>query len=198
MCHVGGLINTVFGTAWLLLGSMQYLLANANVVACFTSITVVLQPGGTLILELPNPRKTFKMDECTCTGWTVPLVEAVEDTEGGEREYGALEVVWGDEGDAFDPIRQVRHCTVGLTLTVSDAEALPEEAATSPLLARLSAEGRYALTEVVPMRLYTWQEIDALARCAGLEVAATYGALAEVSVDDEEEAFRMVCVLTKA
>lgn len=198
MRRAGDSTDATFDTAWLLLGSMQHLLTNADVVACFASVAAVLGPGGTVILELPHPRETFKMGECTRNGWTVPLAEEAEDAEGGEREYGALEVVWGDEGDAFDPIRQVRHCTVGLTLTVSDAEALPEEAATSPLLARLSAEGRYALTEVVPMRLYTWQEIDALARCAGLEVAATYGALAEVSVDDEEEAFRMVCVLTKA
>jgi hypothetical protein len=52
--------------------------------------------------------------------------------------------------------------------------------------------------EVVPMRLFTSQEIDALARCAGLEVVAMYGALSdEVPVDSEDEAFRLVCVMRK-
>jgi hypothetical protein len=48
------------------------------------------------------------------------------------------------------------------------------------------------------MRLYTAQEIDALARCAGFEVVAMYGALdAEVNVNDEDLAFRLVSVLRK-
>ena len=48
------------------------------------------------------------------------------------------------------------------------------------------------------MRLFTAQEIDALARCAGFAVVDTYGALQDdVAPDDEEEAFRLVCVLQK-
>ena len=54
------------------------------------------------------------------------------------------------------------------------------------------------LRQVVPMRLFTVQEIDALARCAGWRVAAYYGALEEgVRIDDEEAAFRLVCALQK-
>jgi hypothetical protein len=46
--------------------------------------------------------------------------------------------------------------------------------------------------------LFTLQEIDALAQCAGFEMVDTFGALSDdVSIDDEDEAFRMVCVLRK-
>mmetsp|Transcript_14648 Transcript_14648/g.17657 ORF Transcript_14648/g.17657 Transcript_14648/m.17657 type:complete len:80 (+) Transcript_14648:104-343(+) len=56
-----------------------------------------------------------------------------------------------------------------------------------------------SVKQVVPMRLFTSQEIDALARCSGFEVAAMYGALCEeVEVNDDNEAFRLVCVLRKA
>lgn len=188
-----------FDAAWLLLGSMQHLLTNDDVLACLSSVSSVLEPGGTMVVELPHPRETFRMGECTRNGWTVPLVE---ESEGGEEiEYGELKVVWGDEDDAFDPVAQVRKFTVGLELTAHDgAGALPsDDAATSSLFARMDSEGRCRVREVVPMRLFTLQEVDALARCAGFEVAATYGALDEdVSMDDEDEAFRMVCVLRKA
>ena len=36
---------------------------------------------------------------------------------------------------------------------------------------------RQRVRQVVPMRLFTAQEIDALARCSGFEVASMYGAL---------------------
>ena len=63
----------------------------------------------------------------------------------------------------------------------------------------MTDEGKCRVREVVPTRLLTLQEIDALARCAGVEMAAKYGALdEEVSIDDEEEAFRMVCVQRKS
>jgi hypothetical protein len=50
----------------------------------------------------------------------------------------------------------------------------------------------------VPLRLFTAQEIDALARCAGFEMVEMYGSLdEEVKVDDEDLAFRLVSVLRK-
>ena len=48
------------------------------------------------------------------------------------------------------------------------------------------------------MRLFTSQEIDVLATCAGFTCVAKYGALEhDVKVDDEELAFRLVAVLQK-
>jgi len=179
-----------FDAAWLLLGSMQHLLTNDDVLSCFASVSSVLKPGGTIIIELPHPRETFSMGECTRNGWTVPL----EDDD--ENEYGELSVVWGEEDDEFDPVAQVRQFTVGMELTMNSAEDAPKE---EDAFLRMSEGGKTKVREVVPMRLYTLQEIDALARCAGLEMVARYGALdEEVSIENEEEAFRMVCVLRKS
>lgn len=187
-----------FDTAWLLLGSMQHLLTNDDILACFSSIHSILRSGGIVVIELPHPRETFSMGECTRNGWTVPLVE--DDEDGEEKEYGELNIVWGEEGDEFDPVTQIRHFTVGLELSVNNIDDIPKDDETlSPLLLQMSKdEGKTKVREVVPMRLFTLQEIDALARCAGFELVAKYGALAEdVSIENEEEAFRMVCVLRK-
>jgi SAM-dependent methyltransferase len=182
-----GLSSTKFDTAWILLGSMSHLLTNDDVIRCFSSLRSALKPGGTAVIELPHPRETFSMGECTRNGWTVPLVA------DDEEEYGELNIVWGDEDDDFDPIAQVRHFTVAMTLTVNNPEDIPKE---DPLFLRMNENGKTEVKETVPMRLFTLQEIDALARCAGLEMVAKYGALdEEVAMTDEDDAFRMVCIL---
>jgi SAM-dependent methyltransferase len=165
-----------FDTAWILLGSLQHMQTNVDVISCLQSVRKSLNPGGTLILELPHPRETFSMVECTKNGWEVPL----EDEQGNE--CGELQIVWGDETDVFDPIQQVRQFTVSFEL-----------AGTNEL-----SEDMQCVKQVVPMRLFTAQEIDALARCSGFAVASMYGALSkEVDVNDDDEAFRLVCVLRK-
>jgi len=191
-------VSTMFDTVWLLLGSMQHLLTNDDIIACLSSIHSVLQPGGIVVIELPHPRETFSMGECTRNGWTVPLVDEL-DEDGGEKEYGELNIVWGDEDDKFDPVAQIRHFTVGLELVVKNPDDIPDDAETSPLFKQMTKNGKTSVREIVPMRLYTLHEIDALARCAGLELVTKYGALDdEVSIENEDEAFRMVCVLRKA
>ena len=168
-------------SAWILLGSMQHLTTNDDVIDCFQSTSNALRPGGTLIIELPHPRETFAMVECTRNGWEVPL----EDDEG--TEYGELKVIWGDDDDPFDPIRQVRDFSVALELSGVDENDADGE-----------MKQLQSVREVVPMRLFTAQEMDALARCAGLRVVAMYGALSEeVAVDSDDEAFRLVCILRK-
>lgn len=174
-----------------------------------SSINAAMKCGGTLIIELPHPRETFKMGECTTNGWTVPLVEGAMDDEeyygdgndgnGGEREYGELNIIWGEEGDDFDPVSQIRKFTIGLELNVKDVDDIPKDGdETSILFSKMKSDGRTSVREIVPLRLYTMQEIDALARVAGFELVARYGALdGDVSIDDEDEAFRMVCVLRK-
>ena len=196
MRYIGDYIKTdattMFDTAWLLLGSMQHLLTNDDIIACFSSLYNSIKSGGTVVIELPHPRETFSMGECTRNGWQVPL------EDGDEKEYGELNIVWGEENDEFDPVSQIRHFTVGLELTVNNVDDIPKEEDTSILFLQMSKEGKTSVKEIVPMRLYTLQEIDALARCAGFELVAKYGALAEdVSIEDEDEAFRMVCVLRR-
>jgi hypothetical protein len=113
--------------------------------------------------------------ECTRNGWEVPL----EDEDGNVS--GELKIVWGDDNDDFDPIRQVRQFTVSMELKGKDDDGMLQ-----------------SVEEVVPMRHFTSQEIDALARLSGFEVTSMHGALATgVSISDEDEAFRLVCVLQK-
>jgi SAM-dependent methyltransferase len=163
-----------FDSAWILLGSLQHMTTNAKVISCFQSINKALVEGGTLILELPHPRETFSLVECTRNSWEVPL----EDEEG--ETSGELEIIWGDNNDEFDPIKQVRQFTVAMELKGIENDDLQN------------------IREVVPMRLFTAQEISALAQIVGFEVTSMHGALVEgVDVNDENEAFRLVCVLRK-
>jgi hypothetical protein len=151
---------------------------NKDVISCFQNIHKRLRTGGTLVVELPHPRETFSMVECTRNGWEVPL----EDENGDI--YGELEIVWGDEDDTFDEISQVRQFTVSMNLKKSRQTH--------------SGIGTQSIKQVVPMRQFTAQEIDALATCSSFGVVAMFGALdGEVSITDEDEAFRLVCVLRK-
>jgi hypothetical protein len=114
------------------------------------------------------------MVECTRNGWEVPLED-----ENGE-ETGELQIIWGDDNDDFDPISQVRQFTVAMELKGVENSDLQ------------------SVREVVPLRLFTSQEIDAFARIVGFEVRSLHGALADgVNVNDGDEAFRLVCVLQK-
>ena len=166
----------LFDSAWILLGSLQHVTTNDEVISCFQCIHRTLRPGGTFILELPHPRETFSMVECTRNGWEVPL----EDDNGATS--GELKIVWGDDDDDFDPIDQVRQFTVSMELNGDDKSKVPLQ----------------SVREVVPMRHFTSQEIDLLARLSGFEVMSLHGALQfDVDVNDDDQAFRLVCVLQK-
>ena len=162
-------------TAWILLGSLQHLTENEQIIQCFQSVHRALHDDGTLIVELPHPRETFSMVDCTRNGWNVPLQD-----ERGE-EYGKLRVIWGDDTDEFDPIRQVRQFTVHMKVDGTE-----------------DSIDMQSVREVVPMRLFTAQELNALAHCADFKVVEFFGALEEgVRADDDDAAFRLVCVLQK-
>ena len=163
-----------YDSAWILLGSLQHLTTNQDVISCFFAVHRALAPKGSLILELPHPNELFQMIDSTKNSWEVPL----EDENGSE--YGELQVTWGDDGDEFDAITQIRQNTVVLELKgVENAES-------------------QNVRDIVPLRLFTAQEMELLAQCGGFEVAALYGALSdEVDVTDEDIAYRLVCVLRK-
>ena len=179
MRDIQSIENESIDAAWILLGSMQHLTTNDDVISCFQSISKLLRKGGTLTLELPHPREIFSMVECTRNGWEVPL----EDESG---EYGELKIVWGDDDDVFDPIRQVRDFTISMHLETTD-KSMKDDADVQ------------SVKEVVPMRLFTTQEIDALGRIAGFEVKCLHGALSEeVDINSDDEAFRLVCNMRKS
>ena len=133
------------------------------------------------------------MVECTRNGWDVPL----EDDENG-KTGGELKIVWGDDDDDFDPIQQVRQFTVSMELTggenTSDASATDK----SKKKSGSGSSTLQSVKEVVPMRHFTSQEIDLLARLTGFKVMSMHGALQfDVDVNDGDQAFRLVCVLQK-
>ena len=150
-------------SAWLLLGSVGHLLTNDDALRCFQNARKALADGGTLILELPHPRETFRVDGVSEDGWEVPF-------EGGD-----LRVRWGAEEDAFDPLTQVRQASVVF-----------------------ETDQGQSITDVVPTREYTLQELRLLSKAAGFVDVATYGALDPefVAADDDELAYRLVVVLT--
>jgi SAM-dependent methyltransferase len=165
--------TTKTDTAWILLGSLQHLTENSDIIQCFQSVHRALSDDGTLIIELPHPRETFSMVKCTRNGWKVPL----EDDAGDA--CGELKIIWGDENDDFDPIRQVRQFTVSMQVT--------------------GTQDLQSVREIVPLRLFTAMEMDALARGADMRVVEMFGALEEgVSIDDDKAAYRLVCVLQKS
>jgi SAM-dependent methyltransferase len=169
--------QTTFDTAWILLGSLQHMTTNDDVLQCFQNIYRSLNEGGTLIIELPHPRETFSMVDCTRNDWNVPL----EDDDGAA--YGELAIVWGDEDDIFDPITQVRQFSVSMDIKSE--------------VAVLGMEGLKSVKEIVPMRQFTAQEIKALATFSGFDVVAMFGALDEEVDINNDDAFRLVCVLHK-
>lgn len=182
----------LYDTAWILLGSMAHLTTNADVIACFQSAYDALTPDGTLILEMSHPRETFSMVECTRNGWEVPL----EDDDG--ETFGELQIVWGDQDDHFDPITQIRNFTVSMTPEGVGASIMDNSGGEGTVDSGSDRNDLKNVKQVVPLRLFTAQEIDALATCTGFEVAAMYGALfEEINVSSEDEAFRLVCVLRK-
>lgn len=171
-------LSKTFDSVWILLGSLQHLTTNEEVFQCFQCAYRHLKDDGTLIIELPHPMETFSMIDCTRNGWEVPLDDDSNDS------FGTLKIIWGDDTDTFDPITQVRQFTVAMELDGV------EETSTN-------ADIR-SIRQIVPMRLFTAQEIDALAMAAGFKVDHMYGALdKDVDVKDEDIAFRMVTVLRK-
>jgi SAM-dependent methyltransferase len=206
-------------TAWILLGSLQHLLTNEDVLSCLQCLYAALKPGGTVFIELPHPRELFGMGDCTRNSWKVPLTFQADeddtdpadnnfDSFNGHEEFdsnesdldddtpplreGELSIVWGDQGDAFDPVTQVRQFTIAMEWIRSnndDGDDLDGNSSIPP-------SGR--IRQVVPLRIFTVPEISALAQGAGFEVAAMYGALEHgVAMNDEESAYRFVCALRK-
>lgn len=199
-------------TIWVLLGSLQHMLTNQDVINCFNSLYRTLVSNGTVFIELPHPREaTFNMIECTRNGWKVPLeqeektLSSLDDDDYKDTaiDKSELSIVWGDDGDEFDPITQIRKFSIrfdllGLEKERQCVEENHDEVLEGSPTGTSSFKTMQSIHQVVPMRLFTAQEIDALARCAGFEVVAMFGALEEgVSVNDEDASYRLVSVLRK-
>ena len=68
----GELSDGLVDSVWCLLGSAGHLLTNEDWLSMLKCASRVLTAGGTLILELPHPRETFRLEDTTMDGWDVP------------------------------------------------------------------------------------------------------------------------------
>jgi hypothetical protein len=157
------------------------------------SVLAVLKPGGTVFIELPQ---LFGTGDCTRNSPNGPLafqtddgydnddadsVDQAEnknfdpsnDNDNNDDEdtsplrEGKLSIVWGDQGDAFDPITQVRQFKSRIR------QVVPLRVFTVP---EISALAQCAGFQV-----------------AAMYGALEHG----VAMNDEESAYRFVCALRK-
>lgn len=153
--------------ALLLLGSAAYLLTLDEGLAFLDRVGRALVPGGLLVLELPHPRSLFDGEERTEDEWEV------------EQDGMRVHVRWGTPDDAFDPVTQVGEVTTVLTVR--------------------SGRRKTVIRDRARQRRWTAQDLVALARLHGrFEIVDWAGALeAGVAIDDEDQAWRMVCVMQR-
>jgi SAM-dependent methyltransferase len=166
-----------YDLAGVMLGSLGHLLTNEDALKCFRSAYSALRPGGFFVVELQHAGDLFDgslMDpEVQAEGW-----EQAEGTTG-------LEVRWGKQGDEFDYETQVYYRTV--------------EVKVLELGAGFGSKGKVVrrLSEVVPNRVHTYQEVKLLAAAAGFSVEGVFGDFNRDFTLRHEDSYRMICVLKR-
>jgi len=195
--------GTQADAAALLLGSIGHLLTNDDAIQCFTATAAALRPGGLLVVELPSPEDLFDGAFIVGDAWDAQL---------GDQD---ILVSYGQEEDPFDPLSQVRHvCLRAASLLMQQAWCIQQwldyaghfgiqvversvKISTAPAEGA-SEDGTELLADTVPQRLYTYQEIDLLARLTGFEIAAVHGGLDMDVPPDSDDSYALVICLRKA
>ena len=156
-----------FDLAILPMDSSSYLLDNAAVLRHLACVCRHLVDGGLYVLEMSHPRDVFRTGSSTSSKWT------------SEEDGLRVEVQWGADGDAFDPIAQVDEVTVTMDWS--------------------GPNGSGQLVERARQRRITANEFDALVRADGrFDIVEWLGSLeADVPFSNEAAAWRMVPVLRK-
>jgi SAM-dependent methyltransferase len=212
-----------FDAVWILLDSLQHLLTNQDMISCFQSLYDLLEPNGIIVFELPHPKEIFHIGQCTRNMWNVPLDENGDDHDLDNDEYdddsddddnddddddddtpikgNYLQIIWGDEDDLFDPIRQIRHMTISMKF-ISDPNQSknPKDMTTStPLRNNHFSFQQDDIHEVVPIRFYTIPEMEIIANYCGYELMTPkYGALdINSDINDDELSYRFIGILRK-
>lgn len=149
-----------------LIGSVDHLTTNADFCEHLRATAQYLKPGGIYVVDMVHPRTVFGVESTTERSWRM------------ERDGLAVEVQWGAESDAFDPIAEVERTSVTLRAS-AHGESLP------------------TIREVFPMRRYSYQTVQALLRASGsgFECLGSYGAFNLEVPLDASEAWRMILVL---
>eukprot|EP00238_Polyblepharides_amylifera_P001022 CAMPEP_0196574338 /NCGR_PEP_ID=MMETSP1081-20130531/4071_1 /TAXON_ID=36882 /ORGANISM="Pyramimonas amylifera, Strain CCMP720" /LENGTH=280 /DNA_ID=CAMNT_0041892331 /DNA_START=623 /DNA_END=1465 /DNA_ORIENTATION=+ len=152
----------------LLFGSAEYLVTNDDFVSCLQSCKEVLEPGSGLVLvELQHPEVTFSV---VTSDWGQAW-EAVDEKTGNR-----VLVEWGREGDEFNSLTQVVQKRTSFNVFDKKNELLNSH------------------ESIMPQRLYTCTELDALVRLSGFTICKLYGDM-DMNMELSEESDRMVAVL---
>jgi len=156
-----------FDLAILLMDSSSYLLDNEAVLRHLACVSRHLTDGGLYVLEMSHPRDVFGTGTSTVSAWTAE--------EDGLR----VEMHWGADGDAFDPIKQVDEVTVTMAWS--------------------GPSGSGQLVERARQRRFTANEFDALVGAEGnFDIVEWLGSLeTDLPFGNEASASRMVPVLRK-
>ena len=198
--------------ALLLGGTAGHLLSNADVLCCLQSVAASLVDGGLLIIELPHPAEVLGLAEVSEDMW-----KARRKADGFE-----LTVQWGTDSDEMDPVTQIRQLQAvfewesegkieergdATDSGVDDEEGIEVMFHTDSAKlqskkkkrARQPRRKMEKVEETLPLRMFTRNEIDALAMASGVfELVAQYGGLdKDVTIDNYDEAWRGVYVLRK-
>lgn len=123
-----------------LLGTLQHMLTQEDVIQCFRRVSDALVSTGLFIIELNHPSQLFDGG-----------VVASADTWTLEVEDAQLEIWWGHEGDPFDPFTQVLQKSIEIDVMLRGGE-------------------RKVLRDNVFLRQFTYQEMLLLAQTAGFKV----------------------------
>lgn len=156
-----------FDLAILPMDSSSYILDNVAVLRHLACVCRHLTEGGLYVLEMSHPRDVFGTGSSTNSKWA------------SEGEGLRVEMQWGADGDAFDPIEQVDVVTVTMDWS--------------------GPNGSGQLVERARQRRFTANEFDALVRAGGnFDIVDWLGSLqTDVPFSNEPAAWRMVPVLRK-
>eukprot|EP00958_Prasinococcus_capsulatus_P007218 scaffold668_cov385-Prasinococcus_capsulatus_cf.AAC.23 len=165
--------DTQHDFAFCLLGTFQHMLTNQDAVDCLRSAAQYLAEDGIMVIEVSHPQELFSLGDVSAEEW-------VRELEDGR----VLSAQWGSPDDIFDPITQVRESNVAFSVETTGTE---------------DAEMLESMVQVAFQRMFTAQEMDALARASGVfTVVDMYGDMeSKVDIGDVDNAFRMVVVLKK-
>ncbi|DBB17834.1 TPA: hypothetical protein ACH3X3_002856 [Trebouxia sp. C0006] len=158
--------------AYMLFGTFGHLLDSLSAQECLSCIHGALKRDGLLVIELAHPADVFD-------GSLMQEDEWGEDGNEPSQELGTpgeLAVQYGKSGDQFDAIEQV----LQRTITIYQADS----------------KGKMAkvLSETVPQRIYTYQEMILLAELCAFELHAAYGDMQKDVSFSDPDAPRMVLV----
>lgn len=153
--------------AAIFMASTGYILTNEDMIKHLRAVSDNLNPQGIYVLEMLHPRDVFSIGKSTSTTW--------EETDSDVK----VSVQWGDEGDTFDPITQIKMVTAHLKYkTPTESGEIDEQS---------------------KQREYTYQEMKALIELSGtFDLVKMLGSWdIAIPFSNDHSAWRMILVLRK-